>query len=381
MLSIPAKDYRELARKRLPKQLFDYIDGGSYDERTLAENSSALSRIELRQKVLVDVSDIDFTTSLLGTDYNLPLALAPVGLAGSFARRGEVQAVKAADKHNIPFCLSTLSICSMEEIAEHASKPFWYQLYMIRERSIVTNMIKRAAAVGCETLILTVDLPFPGARYRDVRNGMYGDDSLWNKLKRLYQFVSHPRWLYDVGIKGGPVVFGNLVDELSMANSMAHLQAWVSSQFDPSVSWQDLAWVREQWQGKLIIKGVMTADDARLASEYGVDGIIVSNHGGRQLDTVPATINAIEGVVQAAGTHVNVMMDSGIRSGLDILKARAMGADGCLIGRAWVYALAARGEEGVDQMLTNLKEELRIAMALTGNQSAKGIARDSIIRP
>ncbi|MEL0068441.1 MAG: L-lactate dehydrogenase [Gammaproteobacteria bacterium] len=381
MLSIPAKDYRELARKRLPKQLFDYIDGGSYDERTLAEHSYALSRIEVRQKVLVEVSDIDFTTSLLGTDYNLPLALAPVGLAGSFARRGEVQAVKAADKHNIPFCLSTLSICSMEEIAEHASKPFWYQLYMIRERSIVTNMIKRAAAVGCETLILTVDLPFPGARYRDVRNGMYGDDSLWNKLKRLYQFVSHPRWLYDVGIKGGPVVFGNLVDELSMANSMAHLQAWVSSQFDPSVSWQDLAWVREQWQGKLIIKGVMTADDARLASEYGVDGIIVSNHGGRQLDTVPATINAIEGVVQAAGTHVNVMMDSGIRSGLDILKARAMGADGCLIGRAWVYALAARGEEGVDQMLTNLKEELRIAMALTGNQSAKGIARDSIIRP
>ncbi len=177
------------------------------------------------------------------------------------------------------------------------------------------------------------------------------------------------------------MVFGNLVDELSMANSMAHLQAWVSSQFDPSVSWQDLAWVREQWQGKLIIKGVMTADDARLASEYGVDGIIVSNHGGRQLDTVPATINAIEGVVQAAGTHVDVMMDSGIRSGLDILKARAMGADGCLIGRAWVYALAARGEEGVDQMLTNLKEELRIAMALTGNQSAKGIARDSIIRP
>lgn len=379
MLSIPAKDYRKLAKQRLPKQLFDYIDGGSYDEQSLAENVNAFSRLELRQKVLMDVSNIDFTTELLGTDYDLPLALAPVGVAGSFARRGEVQAVRAADKHNVPFCLSTVSICSMEEIADHATKPFWYQLYMIRDRAIVSNLIKRAKAVGCETLILTVDLPFPGARYRDVRNGLFGDASHWSKIKRIYDLISHPRWLYDVGIKGRPVVFGNLVQELPMAKSMEHLQEWISTQFDPSVDWDDLKWVRDQWHGKLVVKGIMIPEDAKKASEYGADGIIVSNHGGRQLDSVPATINAVDAIVSAAGDKTQVMMDSGVRSGLDMLKAKALGANGCLIGRAWVYALAAHGERGVDQLLSTLKEELRIGMALTGNLKTESINKDSLI--
>ena len=268
----------------------------------------------------------------------------------------------------------------MEEIAKHASKPFWYQLYMIRDRAIATNLIKRANAVGCDTLILTVDLPFPGARYRDVRNGLFGDASTWSKLKRIYDLVSHPSWLMDVGIKGRPIVFGNLVDELPMAKSMQHLQEWISNQFDPSVDWQDLAWVRDQWPGKLIVKGVMIPEDAAKAAQYGVDGIIVSNHGGRQLDSVPATINAVESVVKAAGDKVDVMLDSGIRSGLDMLKAKALGVSGTLIGRAWVYALAAQGEAGVDQLLSTLKEELRIGMALTGNVRTEDIDIKTIIQ-
>ena len=380
MLTLPANDYRELARKRLPKQLFDYIDGGSYEEQTLRANTRSFSDIELRQKVLVDVSDIQFKAELMDKTYGLPLALAPVGLAGSFARRGELQAVSAAEKHAIPFCLSTVSICSMEEVAQHASRPFWYQLYMIRDRKIVANLINRAKEVGCDTLILTVDLPFPGARYRDVRNGLYGDNSLRSRFKRLIDLISHPSWLYDVGIKGQPIVFGNLIKELEMAKSMQYLQEWISQQFDPTVTWEDLAWVRDQWQGKLVIKGIMAPQDAEQATQYGVDCVVVSNHGGRQLDSVPATIKALQDVVSATGQNTTVMVDGGIRSGLDILKAKALGADGCLIGRAWVYALAAAGESGVDSLLTTMTEELRIGMALTGNTRLNQVNQDSLIQ-
>ncbi len=379
MLTLSANDYRELARKKLPKQLFDYIDGGANNESTLRANSDAFSALQLRQKVLVNVSDIQFSTDIMGKTYDLPLALAPVGLAGSFARRGEVQALKAAEHHNVPFCLSTVSICSIEELSEVATKPFWFQLYMIRERSIVANLMKRAQTAGCDTLILTVDLPFPGARYRDARNGLYGNNSLMSKMRRAYDLISHPNWLYDVGIKGQPVVFGNLVDELKMAKSMQYIQEWITQQFDPSVSWDDLAWVREQWPGKLVVKGIMDPNDAERAAGYGVDSIVVSNHGGRQLDSVPASIQALEAIVAAVSGKVSILVDGGIRGGLDVLKARSLGADGCLFGRPWVFALAAQGQTGVDALLTSIKEELRIGMALTGHTRIDQIDRETIL--
>jgi len=369
-------DYRLLAKKRLPRQLFDYIDGGSYQEQTLAENSNAFDELKLRQKVLRDVSNIDLSSSLLGTKASMPMAMAPVGLAGSFAHRGEVQALKSAEQANIPFCLSTVSICSMEEIANQASASFWYQLYMIRDRNVVKNLINRAKAVGCDTLIFTVDLPFPGARYRDSRNGLSGSNSLATKFSRLFDFVSHPKWLWDVGITGKPLVFGNLVDEVPNAKSMDDLQGWLISQFDPTTSWEDLAWVREQWSGKLIVKGIMDPEDAQQAVKVGVDGIIVSNHGGRQLDSVPASLAALPDIIQIVNGACNVLLDGGIRSGLDVVKAMGMGADGTLIGRPWVYGLGARGEQGVTDVLEIMRDEMRIGMALTGHTNFDSISQD-----
>ena len=368
-MKIPASvsDYRTMARQRLPRQLFDYIDGGSYAEWTLAENTNAFERLTLRQRVLKDVSDIQFNKNILGQEFKLPIALAPVGLAGSFANRGEVQAVKVANDLGIPFCLSTVSICAMEEVADAATQPFWYQLYMLRDKQVTANLLKRAKAVGCETLILTVDLPFPGARYRDTRNGLSGKQNLTTKLKRIVDFVSHPRWLWDVAITGKPLVFGNLVQEVANAKSLDDIQGWISEQFDPTITWQDLKWVRDQWPGKLILKGIMDTDDAKLAVAHHVDAIIVSNHGGRQLDSVPATLNAIADIKAVAGDNCEVLVDSGIRSGLDVVKAMAMGADFTLIGRPWVYALAANGGEGLKHMLELMQDEMRIAMALTGH--------------
>lgn len=378
---VPASvnDFRILARKRLPRQLFDYIDGGSYQEQTLTDNSKAFERLKLRQRVLVDVSDIQFECQLLKQSLSMPLVLAPVGLAGSFRQRGELQAVRAAENAGIPFCLSTVSICSMEEVAAVASKSFWYQLYMMRDRQIVSNLIERAKAVGCDTLVMTVDLPFPGARYRDSRNGLSGNQSLAVRLRRLADLLSHSQWLLDVAFRGKPLVFGNLVDEVPQAKSMTDLQAWISNQFDPTVSWDDLAWVRDNWPGKLIIKGLMDPEDASQALITGVDALVVSNHGGRQLDSVPATIDALPAVLEEVSGKIPVLVDGGIRSGLDLMKAVAMGASGALVGRPWAFALAAGGQSGVEQMLGIIKDELRIAMALTGRQRLADLSRDIFV--
>ncbi len=358
-------DYRQLAEKRLPRQLFDYIDGGAYQEITLQENSNAFNKIYLKQRILHNVSHVDTRCALFGESLSMPAILAPIGLAGCYAKRGEVQALNAATQQAIPFCLSTVGICSIEELAQ-TQQNFWFQLYVIKDRSYAIKLLNRAKQAGCTTLVLTVDLPVLGERYRDIRNGLSANKSLVGSLKRAVDIVTHPRWLWRVAIKGQPLVFGNLTEAVPNANSLDDFKLWVDNQFDASMTWQDLAWVRDHWQGNLIIKGIMDSEDAKQAVKLGADGIVVSNHGGRQLDGVPATLMVLPDIVKAVNQECKIILDGGIRSGLDIVKALALGADACMIGRAWAYALAAEGEQGVSQILKILKDEMAIAMALTG---------------
>jgi L-lactate dehydrogenase (cytochrome) len=359
-------DYRTLAEKRLPRQFFDYIDGAAYQEKTAAANLSAFDHIQLRQRILKDVSTIDTSSEFLGNTFDMPLILGPVGLSGTFARRGEAQAVKAANKANVPFCLSTVGICSIEELKEIATEPFWFQLYVIKDRAYAIKLMQKAAAAGCETLVLTVDLPVVGERYKDVRNGLSGKLNLLGTIRQTLNIISHPRWLWDVVIKGKPLVFGNLVEAVPEASELKDFKAWVDNQFDASMTWDDLGWIRENWSGNIIIKGIMDPEDAIKAVDFGADAIVVSNHGGRQLDGVPATLEMLPAIVAAVDNKCKVIVDGGIRSGLDIVKAIAQGADACLIGRAWAYALAAKGEDGVSHILSIMKSEMQVAMALTG---------------
>ena len=361
------EDYRRLAEKRLPRTLFDYIDGGAYREVTLAENISDFDALKMKQRVMNNVSDVDTSTSLLGESWSMPMALAPVGLAGMMARRAEVQAMKAADTAGIPFCLSTVGICSLEEVAEVTESSFWFQLYMLRDRGAVQELLQRARNVGVTTLVFTVDLAVVGARYRDVRNGMSGGISLWGKLRAgLLSYLSHPAWLLDVGIRGKPHVFGNLAEYVPKASTPADFKEWVDSQFDPSVTWKDIQWLRSTWDGKLVIKGVLTPEDALAAGRAGADAVIVSNHGGRQLDGVSSSIAMLPRVVEATGDGVDVLMDGGVRSGQDIVKAQALGAKATLIGRPWIYAVAARGQAGLTSLLQTFRNEMEVSMALTG---------------
>jgi L-lactate dehydrogenase (cytochrome) len=366
-------DYRELARRRLPRQFFDYIDGGAYAEATLEENIGDLRKVHLRQRVLRDVSRIDLRTEVLGQKLAMPVALGPVGLAGLFARRGETQAARAAVKAGVPFCESTVSLCSIEEVKAAIDAPFWYQLYVMRDRGYARELLQRAHAAGCPVLLFTVDLAVLGARYRDTRNGMAGPGNLFGKLARGWDIASHPSWLLDVAVGGKPLVFGNLSDAVPQARNLTDFRAWVDAQFDPSVTWNDLAWLRENWPGKIVAKGILDVDDARMAAELGFDGIVVSNHGGRQLDGVPSTISALPAIADAVGDRLDVLFDGGIRSGLDVVKALALGARACLLGRAWAYALAARGEAGVTHMLDILRKEMEVAMALTACSDVRSI--------
>lgn len=361
-----ASDYRELARRRLPRHLFDYLDGAAYDEVTAAENRLAFARLRLRQRVMRDVSRLNLSTRVLGQDLALPLVLAPLGIAGVMARRAEVQTARAAEQAGIPFCESTVSICSIEEVRAATAAPFWYQLYVMRDRGYARDLLARARTAGCPVLVLTVDLAVMGARYRDVRNGMGGALSLGGKLTKAWDLLSHPRWLLDVGIRGKPLTFGNLTTAVPDAGSLPQFKAWVDSQFDPRVTWQDLAWVRENWPGKILLKGVLDVEDARLAASAGADGIVVSNHGGRQLDSVAASVDALPRIVDAVGDRLEVLMDGGVRSGLDVVKALALGAKACMLGRAWGYAVAAGGEAGVAHMLATMRCEIGVALALCG---------------
>ena len=357
-------DYRALARARLPHFLFEYLDGGSYDEVTLRRNVSDLQSIALRQLVLRDVSDIDLATELFGHRWSLPVGLGPVGLSGLYARRGEVQAARAAGKANVPFSLSTLSACGIGEVAAGTDRPFWFQLYIVKDRGFVSDMLRRASEAGCSALLLTVDLPVPGTRYRDYRAGLSG--SLRGPAARARQVLQRPEWAWDVAVRGRPMTMGNVESLLGSGAMLADLMGWVSSNFDASVTWADVEWVRKQWKGPLIIKGILDPDDARQALDHGVDGIVVSNHGGRQLDGVSSSARALPRIAEAVAGRMPVLVDGGVRSGLDVVRMLALGADFVLLGRAWAYALAAAGEAGVTHVLKLIDAEMRVAMALTG---------------
>jgi len=372
------RDYRELARRKLPRQLFDYIDGGAYEEHTMSANVADLRRLLLRQVVMRDVSQREQSVEVLGRRLALPVILAPVGLGGMFARRAEVQAARAAQAIGIPFVESTVSICSIEEVARATSVPPWFQLYVMRDRGYAEELMGRARAVGSPVLVLTVDLAVVGARHRDTRNAVVGDPSPWAKIRRALDLISHPSWIADVPIGGKPLTFGNLERAVPGARSPEAFKNWVDSQFDPSVTWADIAWVREHWDGRLVIKGVLDADDARQAVDVGVDGVVVSNHGGRQLDSVPSTARALPEVADAVGDRVPVLVDGGVRTGLDVVKLIALGASAVLVGRAWAWAVAARGEAGVRHMLEGIQADIDVALALTGHSSIGELDRSAL---
>jgi L-lactate dehydrogenase (cytochrome) len=374
-------DYRELARRRLPRQLFDYIDGGAYDEATLRANVGDLERVLLRQVVMRDVSAREQAVEVLGQRMALPVILAPVGLGGMFARRAEVQAARAADRAGVPFVESTVSMCGIEEVAGATSVPPWFQLYVMRDRGYARELMGRAHAVGAPVLVLTVDLAVVGARHRDTRNAIAGRPSSWAKAMRGLDLAAHPRWIRDVAVGGKPLTFGNLEQAVPGARNPAAFRQWVDSQFDPSVTWADIAWVRENWTGKLIVKGVLDPEDARLAVDAGVDGIVVSNHGGRQLDSVPSSARALPDVVDAVAGRVEVLADGGVRTGLDVVKLLALGARAVLVGRAWAWAVAARGEAGVRHVLAILRADIDVALGLTGHRSIADLDRSALYRP
>jgi len=374
-----ALDYRALARRRLPHFLFEYIDGGSYAEVTLRRNVADLERIALRQRVLNDVSAIDLRTTLFGQEMALPVALAPIGLAGMNARRGEVQAARAAEAGGVPFCLSTVSVCPLDELAAGTTKPFWFQLYMIRDRGFMRALLAKAKALGCPALLFTVDMPVPGSRYRDNRSGLAGAPGLGGALRRFGQSALRPGWAWDVGIHGRPHQLGNVAPVLGRKSGLEDFFAWMRANFDPSVTWADLDFIRETWDGPLIIKGILDPEDAKAAVRLGADGIVVSNHGGRQLDGVPSTAQALPAIADAVGDQLTVLADGGIRSGLDVVRMLALGAKGVLLGRAWAYALAGGGQAGVSHMLRLIEAEMRVAMALTGRTRISAIDRSALV--
>lgn len=374
--------FRDAAQKRLPSFIFEYIDGGSYDEHTLRRNVDDFKAITLRQRVLRDVSNINTATRLFGRDMALPVALAPIGIAGFYRRRGETQAVRAAEAAGIPIVLSTMSCCPLEEVRAASKQPFWMQLYIIRDRGFMKDFLVRMEKAGIDTLFLTVDLAINGIRYRDRIGGLAGSQSLLQRPDRLLDILSHPAWAWDVGLRGRPLTIGNVAPAMPNGAGLKQFQAWVARNFDPSVTYKDIAWLRQHWKGKLVLKGITDPGDAAHAAEEGMDGIVVSNHGGRQLDGSLSSIAALPAVRDAVAGRMTVMLDGGVRSGLDVLRALALGADSVLLGRAWAYALAARGEAGVSQMLAIIKEELEVAMALTGQSDVRALDSDlALIRP
>ena len=358
-------DYRELARRRLPPMFFEYIDGGSYAEVTLKRNVEDFEAIALRQRVMRDMTKLDMSVQTLGQTMSMPLGLSPVGMAGMYARRGEAQAARAAAAAGVPFCLSTVGVCSMEEVAAAGTAP-WFQLYMLKDRGYMRALLERAKAAGCPVLVFTVDLPLPGSRYRDVRSGFTGSSGLSGALNTAWQGVTHPAWVWDLYMGGQPHTLGNVQDAVTEGRRVNDFLSWIAKNFDRSVTWKDLDFVREVWDGPIVIKGVLDPEDARDTVKAGAQGLIVSNHGGRQLDGVKSSVSALPRIVDAVGSDLEVFLDGGVRSGLDVLKALALGAKACFVGRAWAYALGAGGEAMVSRMLGTLKSELATAMILTG---------------
>lgn len=376
MIISSANDYREAARRRLPRFLFDYIDGGAYAEYTLKRNVEDLASIALRQRVLKDMTQLDLTTEIFGEKLSLPVALSPVGLTGMYARRGEVQAAMAADKKGIPFTLSTVSVCPIEEVVPKIRRPMWFQLYVLKDRGFMQNVLERAKAAGCSTLVFTVDMPVPGARYRDAHSGMSGPNAA---MRRYLQAVTHPHWAMNVGLLGRPHDLGNISKYLDKTIGLEDYIGYLGANFDPSISWKDLEWIRDFWDGAMVIKGILDPDDARDAVRFGADGIVVSNHGGRQLDGVMSTATALPKIADAVKGEIKLLVDSGIRNGLDVVRMLALGADLCMLGRAFVYALAADGEAGVANLLELIDKEMRVAMTLTSANRIQDITRDCLV--
>jgi L-lactate dehydrogenase (cytochrome) len=372
MILASCDDFRRAAQRRLPRFLFDYLDGGANRETTLGRNLRDLQEVALEQRVLRDVSRIDLGTTLFGRHQALPLVLGPVGISGMCARRGEVQAARAACSAGVPFTLSTVSICSLEEVAQSCSAPLWFQLYVIRDRGFMRDMLARAKAANAAALVFTVDMPVPGVRHRDAHSGMSGRSA---PARRILQALGKPAWAWDVGLLGRPHSLGNLAKVLAGRNGLNDYMGWLAANFDPAISWADLDWLRQAWDGPLIIKGILNAQDARSALKLGANGIVVSNHGGRQLDGALSSARALPAIADAVGTELTVFADSGVRSGLDVLRLLALGARGVLLGRAWAYALAAGGERRVSQMLEMFAREIRIGMALTGVSAISEIDR------
>jgi L-lactate dehydrogenase (cytochrome) len=369
-------DFREAARRRLPRFLFDYADGGANSEHTMQRNVLDLGDIALRQRVLMGGGAVDLTTTLFGQQRPLPVMLGPVGIAGMFRRRGETQAARAAKAAGIPFCLSTVSLCSLNEVVQSAgNEHVWFQLYVLRDRAFMQDLLATAQAAGVKTLVFTVDMPIPGARYRDAHSGMSGPHA---PLRRMLQAIGKPAWAWDVGLNGRPHRLGNLEPLLGKASGLNDYIGWLGANFDPTIVWKDLDWIRSRWTGPLILKGILDPEDARAAVDIGADGIVVSNHGGRQLDGVLSSTRALPAIADAVGDRLTVLADSGVRSGLDVVRMLALGAKGVLLGRAWLFAMAARGEAGVAQLLDLIAKEMRVAMTLTGANSVAEINRKNL---
>jgi L-lactate dehydrogenase (cytochrome) len=370
MIIASTTDFRRAAQRRLPRFLFDYIDGGAFAEKTLRRNVDDLAEVALRQRVLRDVSALSLETRLFDETLAMPVLLAPIGLGGMAARRGELQVAKAATAANIPYVLSTVSVCDAKAVTEAAGRPIWFQLYVLKDRAFMRDALERAMALGVTKLVFTVDMPVPGSRYRDPHSGMSGP---WSGVRRMKQAVFKPGWAWDVGLHGRPHDLGNISAYRGRVTGLKDYIGWLGDNFDPSISWKDLEWIRDIWKGQIVIKGILDPEDARDALRFGADGVVVSNHGGRQLDGVLSTARALPPIAEAVGDRMSVLVDGGVRTGLDVVRMLALGADGVMLGRAYIYALAAGGQAGVTRLLQLIAAEMRVAMALTGVTSPSEI--------
>jgi L-lactate dehydrogenase (cytochrome) len=369
-------DLRLMAKRRVPRAFFEYADCGSYAEETLRANRADLEKIKLRQRVFIDVDKRQLGTTMLGEPVSLPIALAPTGLTGMQHGDGEILACKAAQAAGIPFTLSTMSICSIEDVAAAVDKPFWFQLYVMRDRGFARSLIERAAAAKCSALMLTADLQIQGQRHRDIKNGLTVPPKI--KLANVIDIMTKPAWAMSV-LMGKRKTFGNLEGRVTGMQGVKSLAQWTASQFDPTLSWKDVEWIRDQWPGKLIIKGILDLEDARLATKTGAQAVVVSNHGGRQLDGTGSSISALPRIVDAIGSDIEILFDGGVRSGQDVVRALALGAKGCLIGRAFLYGLGAGGQAGVTAAIEVIRKELDVTMALTGTTRVQDIDRGVLL--
>jgi L-lactate dehydrogenase (cytochrome) len=371
------EDLRMLARRRVPRAFFDYAEAGSYAEETLRANRTDMEALKFRQRVLVDVSARDTSTMILGESASVPIALGPVAMTGLEHGDGEILACRAAHAAGIPFTMSTLSICSIEDVAATVKKPFWFQLYVMKDRGFVRSLIERAAASKCSALVLTVDLQVLGQRHIDIKNGLSVPPSL--KIKNLINMCTKPRWAASV-LMGRRWTFGNLDGHVKGMTGARSLAQWVGTQFDATLNWKDVEWIKKIWPGKLIIKGILDPEDARFAIDAGADALVVSNHGGRQLDGAPSSISALPRIADAVGSEIEVIFDGGIRSGQDVLRALALGAKSCMIGRSYIFGLGAAGEAGVKRSIDIIRSEFDVSMALTGLKSVQEIGRHSLVQ-